>query len=163
MTATHDSILSLKLHNRNIFWPQSSSGCLLGAVLGLLRLSWEASGPQKPEKTLGFLRFLQMQVFGYLKLLMALLGSSWPFLGPIWSQNGPQNGPQNYQKVVQKMVEKPTPENMIFKPILGPKMGPKMAPKWAQNRLGVLLGSLGPILGPKLAQEPQDSPKTAPR
>jgi hypothetical protein len=23
-------------------------GCLLGAVLGLLRLSWEASGPQKP-------------------------------------------------------------------------------------------------------------------
>ena len=25
MTATHDSILSLKLHNRKIFWPQSSS------------------------------------------------------------------------------------------------------------------------------------------
>ena len=23
-------------------------GCLLGAFLGLLRLSWEASGPQKP-------------------------------------------------------------------------------------------------------------------
>ena len=84
-------------------------GCLLGAVLGLLRLSWEASGPQKPEKTLGFLRFLQMQVFGYLKLLMALLGSSWPLLGPIWSQNGPQNGPRNCQKVVQKIVQNTTP------------------------------------------------------
>ena len=85
-------------------------GCLLGAVLGLLRLSWEASGPQKPKKTLGFLRFLQMQVFGYLKLSMALLGSSWPLLGPIWSQNGPQNGPKsnlkNVQKLVQKMITK---------------------------------------------------------
>ena len=89
-------------------------GCLLGAVLGLLRLSWEASGPQKLEKTISFLRFLQMQVFGYLKLSMALLGSSWPLLGPIWSQNGPQNGPQNCQKVVKKIVEKTTPENMIF-------------------------------------------------
>ena len=89
-------------------------GCLLGAVLGLLRLSWEASGPQKPEKTNCFLRFLQMQVFGYLKLSMALLGSSWPLLGPIWSQNGPQNGPQNGQKVVQKMGQKTTPKKSDF-------------------------------------------------
>ena len=27
---------------------------------------------------MGFLRFLKMKVFGSLKLLMALLGSSWP-------------------------------------------------------------------------------------
>ena len=35
-----------------------------------------------------------MQLFGSLELLMALLGSSCPLLGPIWSQNGPQNGPK---------------------------------------------------------------------
>ena len=29
-------------------------GCLLGALLGLLRLSWEAFGLQKPEKTYFF-------------------------------------------------------------------------------------------------------------
>ena len=67
-----------------------------------------------------------MQVFGYLKLSMALLGSSWPLLGPIWSQNGPQNGPQNCKKMVQKIVQKTTPQKMIFAPILDPKMGPKM-------------------------------------
>ena len=57
---------------------------------------------------------------------MAFLGSSWPLLGPIWSQNGPQNGPQNGQKVVQKMVQKTIPKKSIFKPILGPKLGPKI-------------------------------------
>ena len=101
-------------------------GCLLGAVLGFLRLFWDASGPQKPQKTEGFLRFLQMQVFGSLKLSMALLGSSWPLLGPIWSQNGPQNGPQNCPKVVQKVIQKTTPQKVNFKPILGPKLGPKI-------------------------------------
>ena len=68
-----------------------------------------------------------MQLFGSLELLMALLGSSWPLLGPIWSQNGPQNGPQNCQKVVQKMVQKTTPKKVNFKPILGPKMDPKIS------------------------------------
>ena len=58
-----------------------------------------------------------MQLFGTLKLLMALLGSSWPLLGPIWPQNGPQNGPQSGQM---------TPKKVNFKPILGPKMDPKM-------------------------------------
>ena len=69
---------------------------LLGAFLGLLRLSWEASGSQKPKKTLGFLRFLKMSLFGSLKLLMALLGTSCPLLGPVWCQNGPQNGSQKW-------------------------------------------------------------------
>ena len=67
-----------------------------------------------------------MQVFGSLKLSMALLGSSWPLLGPIWSQNGPQNGPQNCPKVVQKVVQKTIPPKVNFKAILGPKMDPKM-------------------------------------
>ena len=87
-----------------------------------------------------------MQVFGYLKLSMALLGSSWPLLGPIWSQNGPQNGPQNGQKVVQKMVQKTTPKKVIFKPILGPKLGPKIGhfrePEAQAEPAGALLKAL---------------------
>ena len=67
---------------------------LLGAFLGLLRLSWGASGSQKPTKNGGFLRFLEMSLFGSLKLLMALLGTSCALLGPIRCQNGPQNGTQ---------------------------------------------------------------------
>ena len=144
-------------------WALELSGCLLGAFLGLLRLSWEASGPQKPKKTLGFLRFLQMQVFGYLKLLMALLGSSWPLLGPIWSQNGPQNGPQNCQKVVQKMVQKTTPKKVNFKPILGPKMGPKIgyfggAAPWA-NPAGALLKALVFKMAPRWLKMASSSPR----
>ena len=39
-------------------------GFLLGAFLGLLRLSWEASGPKNMKKTDGFLRYLKRQFFG---------------------------------------------------------------------------------------------------
>ena len=63
----------------------------LGRLLGFLRLSWEASGSQKPTKNEGFLRFLEMSLFGSSKLLMALLGTSCGLLGPIRHQNGPQN------------------------------------------------------------------------
>ena len=75
-------------------WVLELFRCLLGAFLGLLRLFWEASGPQKPEKTINISRFLKMQIFCFLKLFTALLGSSCPLLGPIWSQNWSQNGPQ---------------------------------------------------------------------
>ena len=37
---------------------------LSGAFLGLLRLSWDASGSQKPTKNKSFLRFLEMSLFG---------------------------------------------------------------------------------------------------
>ena len=69
-----------------------------GAFLGLLRLSWDASGSQKPTKNEGFLRFLEMSPFGSSKLLMALLGTSCGLLGPIRRQNGPQNGAQKCSK-----------------------------------------------------------------
>ena len=98
-------------------------GCLLGAFLGLLRLSWEASGPQKHQKIEGFLRFLKMQLFGSLELLMALLGSSCPLLGPIWSQNGPQNGPKSGPKTAQKMSPKRLPKELEMG-----QDGPKNAP-----------------------------------
>jgi len=51
-------------------------GCLLGAFLGLLRLSWGVFGPQKRWKTAGFIRFSQLRFFGSLKVLLAILGSS---------------------------------------------------------------------------------------
>jgi hypothetical protein len=39
---------------------------------------------------------LQILIFVLFKLLLALLGLSWPFLGRIWAQNGPRNlGPTN--------------------------------------------------------------------
>ena len=80
--------------------------CLLGAFMELWSLCWGASGPQKHEKTIWFLSFLQMQDFRSLKLLVALLGPSWPLHGPIWSQNGPQNGPKSGPKSAQKLVNK---------------------------------------------------------
>ena len=52
---------------------------------------------QKPRKTIGFSRFLQMQVFCSLKLLMVLLGPSWLLLGrsgpKMTSKMGPQIAP----------------------------------------------------------------------
>ena len=46
--------------------------------------------PKNLKKNNGFSRFLQMQVFGTLKLLMAILGPSWLLLG----RSGPKMGPQ---------------------------------------------------------------------
>ena len=60
------------------FWGLGIFGCLLGAILGLLRFSWDVSVAKNLKKHVGFLRFLEMKVFCSLKLLMVLLGSSWP-------------------------------------------------------------------------------------
>ena len=104
-----------------------------------------------------------MQVFGYLKLSMALLGSSWPLLGPIWSPSGPQNGSQNNSKVVPKIVQTTIPKKEDFKPIVGPKMGPKICifgggPPRA-NPAGALLKAL--VFGSKMAQGGLKKPKIA--
>ena len=63
-------------------------GSLLGPLEALLGGLWT----QKLEKNCGFLRFLKMQLFGSLKLLMALLGSSCFFLGKSGPKMGFQNG-----------------------------------------------------------------------
>ena len=82
-------------------------GCLLGAVLGLLRLSWEASGPQKPKKNLQFFKVFANAGFWVLEALNGPLGlilaPSWadlvpkwsPKWPPKWSKSGPKNGPKN--------------------------------------------------------------------
>ena len=138
-------------------------GCLLGAFLGFLRLFWDASGPQKPLKTFGFLRFLQKQLFGSFKLLIALLGSSWPLLGPIWSQNGPQNGPQNCLKVVPKIVQKMASKKVHFRQILGPKLGPKIGnfggTAAQSERDGALLEALVFKMAPRWLKMASRSPR----
>ena len=80
-------------------------GCLLGAVSGLPKLSWEAFGPQKPKKTLFFKVFANAG-FWVLEALNGPLGlilaPSWADLVPKWSpkcppklsKNGPKNDPQ---------------------------------------------------------------------
>ena len=88
--------------------------CLLGAFLSLWCSSWEASGPQKPLKNILFLRFLQMQLFGSLKLWMALLDPSWLLLGPIWSQNGPEHDPKKMPKSCPKNGPKNCPQKVEF-------------------------------------------------
>ena len=104
-----------------------------------------------------------MQLFGSLKLSMALLGSSWSLLGPIWSQNGPQNGPKNGPKVVQKIVQKTTPNKVNFKPILGPKMDPKMVQDGeggAQSQpAGALLKALVSKMAPRWLKMASSSPR----
>ena len=108
-----------------------------------------------------------MQDFGSLKLLVALLGPSWPLLGPIWSQNGPQNGPKSGPKSAQKLVQKMDPKITPKMPVLGPKMAPKLGSKISPlldpSHLGHPSGARWPQDGPKMAQDAQDAPKMAPR
>ena len=88
-----------------------------------------------------------MQLFGSLKLSMALLDPSWLLLGPIWSQNGPENGPKKYPKVVQKIVQKTAPKKLNSKTILGSNLGPfwgQMAPKTQQCKFA---GTIRPAYG----------------
>ena len=79
-----------------------------------------------------------MQLFGSFKLLMALLGPSWPFLGPIWSQNGSQNGSKSGPESVQNLVQKLTPKISKNEPILGPKLGSKLG-KDGESRVRAFL------------------------
>ena len=110
--------------------------------------------------------FLQMQDFGSLKLLVALLGPSWPLLGPIWSQNGPQNRPKSGPKSAQKLFQNIDPKITQKMPVLGPKIAPKLGSKIPAHIGGSLLGQSSgarwPQDGPKMAQDAQDAPKMAP-
>ena len=131
----------------------------LGSLLGPLEALLEASGPQKPRKTEGFLRFLKMQLFGSLELLMALLGSSCPLLGPIWSQNGSKMGPKSGPKSDQKVVQKMTPKFTKKVPILAPKI------YWPRRVFGVLFGVFFGLLAKRAqdgAQMAQEASKMVP-
>ena len=67
-----------------------------------------------------------MQLFGSLKLLMALLGSSCPLLGRFGPKMVPKTGPKSSPKSDQKVVQKMTPKITKKMQILGSKMIPKI-------------------------------------
>ena len=97
--------------------------CLLGAFPSLLCSSWQPPRREKYGFHIVKRHFLEMILFGALKLFIALLDPSWLLLGPIWSQNGPENHPRNYPKLVQKMIQKTAPPKMNSKTILGSNLG----------------------------------------
>ena len=104
-----------------------------GSLLGPLEALLEGLWIPKTLKNYCFLRFLKMQIFCSLKLFTALLGSSCPLLGPIWSQNGLQNCPKVVKKVTQKWFNKlpksyqtKYPKNTKQMKMLDPKMSPKI-------------------------------------
>ena len=116
----------------------------LGSILKRSEAVLGGLGPPKPEKTKCFSRFLRMQVFGSLKLLIGLLGPSrllWGRFRPQnWSQNGSKSSPKSNEKLVPKMVPKMAPKLLQFGPQNCPKMlprwfpnAPKMAPRWSRN------------------------------
>ena len=94
---------------------------LLGVLLDLLKLFGRPLDPKKYGFTMGKLHFLKMQLFRSLRLLMALLGSSCPLLGPIWSQMAPKMAPKVGPKSVQKVNQKMTPKKNEKGLILGSK------------------------------------------
>jgi len=146
----------------------------LGSIIRRSEAVLGGLGPKKPEKTEGFSRFLRMQVFGSLKLLIGPLGPSrllWGRFRPQnWSQNGSKSSPKSNEKLVPKMVPTMAPKLLQFGPQNCPKMDPKMVPKWSQTFQGLQDVPKTTQDGPrclKMAQDsprrPQDSPKTAPR
>ena len=83
-----------------------------GSLLGPLEAFLGGLEKEKMQTVLHENHFFEIALFRFLKLLMALLRSSRPLLGPICSQNGPKmspkSAPKNYQKVFQKMTPKMT-------------------------------------------------------
>ena len=104
-----------------------------------------------------------MQIFGSLNLLMAVLGPSWPLLGPIWPKNCPQNGSQSGPKMVQKLVQKMTHGNVKIKPILGPNMDPKIdhlgERRQQSQEAGAILKPLVSKMAPRWLKTSPNSPR----
>ena len=86
----------------SLFWGLGFLWVSFGSLLGPLEALLRGLCSQKPLKTKGFLRFLNMQFFASLKLLMALLGSSWPLLGSLVPKWIPKWAPKVFQKVTKK-------------------------------------------------------------
>ena len=74
-----------------LFW------CLLGAFLGLPRLSWKALNPKNIEKPTVFSKAFASAGFRYFEALDGSLGPILAPLGPTWSKMGPQNDPKRNQ------------------------------------------------------------------
>ena len=102
--------------------------CLLRAVLSLLCSSWEPPRLKKYSFPVVKSHFLQLLLFGTLRLLRSFLGPSWRImasLAPKWLPKWTQNGAQQSEKNVQKWVYFLTSFLPFWGPILGSILGPK--------------------------------------
>ena len=98
----------------------------LGNPLGLLEALLGGLCIQKPKKVIGFLRFLKMQVFGFLKCLVAFLGSPWLPLGPNESKMGAKMVSKRDPKSDQKMNRQRDPTHGEISNEDRTKMGPNL-------------------------------------
>ena len=80
-------------------WVLELFGCHLGAFLGLLRLYWEASGPQKTLKNVRFCKLFANATFWVFEALNGPLG---PILAPSWADLVPDWVPKWLQKLSRK-------------------------------------------------------------
>ena len=79
---------------------------VLGAFLGLLRLSWEASGPQKPYEVFANAGFWVLEALN--GLLGLILAPSWADLVPKWSPKWAKKLLEKCLKQGQKIAQKTT-------------------------------------------------------
>ena len=82
----------------------------LGSLLGPLEALLGGLESEKMQTVLHENHFFEIALFRFLKLLIGLLGSSCPLLGPIWSQNGLRNKPKSGPKTTKKRAQKGTPK-----------------------------------------------------
>ncbi len=95
-------------------------GCILGGLVGFLRDFWQAFGPQKHRKTVGFSWFwgnISFCCFG------GLDGSS----GAVWASSKPFWGP----KMPPKRSRKWPKNSSRIDPKKGPEKDLEMTPKWS--------------------------------
>ena len=122
-----------KINQKNVnFWAQflifllgvlELFGFFLGAFLGLLRLSWEASGPKNLQKREVF--------WGFWKCSFLVLWSSWwlswahlaPSLADLVPKWAPKWFPKVVQKVIKKLVKNDTKNDQKVTKKFGPKSG----------------------------------------
>ena len=79
-------------------WPREAQDSLLGAFLGLQRLSCKALDPPTTLKNQWFFKVFVNAGFRYFEALGGPLGPILAPLGPIWSQEGSQNRSPNGSK-----------------------------------------------------------------
>ena len=135
----------------------------LGSLPGPSCALLDGLGLQTPEKQSVF-RFLQMQVFGALKLSLALLATSWPLVGRSGLKTDPQNVFESCPKYVRKLSKKRNPKNdpkqnttmARLQPLKPLQNYPKMAP-------GLPKTNHRPKERPTQVQDNPRQPKTGPR
>ena len=135
-------------------------GSICGSARGSLGRPLD---PKNLKNIYVFFKVFGKTVFWLLNLLIALLGSSWPLLGPICSQNDFQNLPKSSPKSNQKRIQKMTPILLRNKLILSPKMDAKFVQNGDggahENLAGAILEALGPKMPPRCPKIGSNKPR----